>query len=191
MVETIQKKTSVLAILSLVFGCFFLIPLLGFAFSIPALVLGIIALVNISKEDNNLKGRGLAISGIVLGSVGIILVPFIVLLSAIAVPNLLRARVSANEALAKATVRTISTAIETYATGNNGKYPISESPLVEGNIPYLSKSYDNQVISGYKYLLKLNTNSYKVVAKPEACGSSGTKVIVAETGGVIQEEGCN
>ena len=58
MVETIQKKTSVLAILSLVFGCFFLIPLLGFAFSIPALVLGIIALVNISKEDNNLKGRG-------------------------------------------------------------------------------------------------------------------------------------
>ena len=190
MVETIQKKTCVLAILSLVFGCFFIIPLLGILFSIPALILGIIALVTISKEENNLKGRGLAISGIVLGAIGIILIPFLALLSAIAIPNLLRARISANDAAAKATVSTISTAIESYAAVNNGKYPISESDLVAGNTPYLSRYYGNEVISGYRYLLELNTNSYRVVANPESCGTTGTKVIAAETNVAMQEKEC-
>jgi len=58
MVEAIQKKTSVLAKLSLVFGFLSIIPFYGSLFSIPALILGIIALVKISKEGNNLKGRG-------------------------------------------------------------------------------------------------------------------------------------
>jgi hypothetical protein len=87
-------------------------------------------------------------------------------------------------------VRTISDALETYATAHNGKYPMSESALVDGNAPYLSKSYDNQVIQGYRYLLELNTNSYKVVAKPEKCVAKWTKVITAVTGGVVQEEEC-
>ena len=85
---------------------------------------------------------------------------------------------------------TISTAIEAYAAVNNGKYPMSESALVDGNAPYLSKSFNNQVISGYRYLLDLNTNSYRVAARPESCKATGTKVITAETGGVMQEEEC-
>jgi len=190
MADTIQKKTSLLAILSLVFGCLFIIPFIGIIFSLPALILGIIALVAISKEENKLKGRGLAISGIVLGAVGIILIPIVALLAAIAIPNLLRARLSANEAAAKATGISISSAIETYATVNNGKYPMSEFALVDGNSPYLSRSYDNQVINGYRYLLELNDNSYMIVAKPESCGTTGTKVITVTTGGAMREEEC-
>lgn len=190
MVETIQKKVSVLAILSLVFGCFFIIPIFGNYYSIPALILGIIALVNISKEENNLKGRGLAITGIVLGVLKIILIPLIVLFSHISESNLSRARQSANESLAKTTMRIISTAIEAYAKENNGKYPMSESVLVIGDVPYLSKFYDHRVIGGYKYLLKFKTNYYLVVALPETYGVTGTKIITVGTGGVMQDEGC-
>ena len=56
-------KTSVLAILALVFGI--IIPIVG-------IILGIIALVKI-KKDPNLKGKGLAIAGIVIGAVWIFL----------------------------------------------------------------------------------------------------------------------
>jgi len=118
------------------------------------------------------------------------MLPIFALLAAIAIPNFLRARLVANEASAKATVRTISTAIESYSSANNGQYPMSEHALVDGNLPYLSKSYDNQVINGYRYLLELNDNSYRVVAKPETCGTTGTKVIAVETGGVMQEKEC-
>ena len=58
-----------------------------------------------------------------------IVVAIIALLAAIAIPNLLRARLSANDALAQSTLRTISTAIETYATATNGDFPTSENQL--------------------------------------------------------------
>ena len=58
-----------------------------------------------------------------------IVVAIIALLAAIAIPNLLRARISANDALAQATLRTLSTASETFATANNGNYPGNESSL--------------------------------------------------------------
>jgi len=109
---------------------------------------------------------------------------------AIILPSILGAREAANKQAATASVRTISDALETYATANNGKYPIFESALVDGNAPYLSKSYDKQVIHGYRYLLELDTDSYRVVAKPEKCVNKWTKVITAVTGGVIQEEEC-
>src|SRR5438105_2173436 len=67
MIKMIQKKTSMLAVLSLVFGCLFIIPVFGVIFSISALILGVIALVVISKNEDKLKGRALAIVGTVLG----------------------------------------------------------------------------------------------------------------------------
>ena len=96
MVEAIQKKTSVLATWSLVFGCLFAISLFSFFsflslfLSIAALILGIIASVKISKEGNNLRGKGLATGGIVLGVVGILLSIAIIL------PSLKWARTSGN-----------------------------------------------------------------------------------------------
>jgi hypothetical protein len=114
----------------------------------------------------------------------------IALLAAIAIPNFLKARANINDAAAKATVRTISTAIEAYAAANNGKYPISESVLVNENPQYLLRSYSNGVVLGYKYLLDLDSNLYRIVAKPESCGATGTKILTIKTGGVIQEEEC-
>ena len=183
MVEAIQKKTSLLAIVSLAFGCLSLIPMYGGLFPVPALILGIIALVKIPKEKDNLKGRRLAVTGILLGVLGLLLA------IAIALPSILGVKEAADANWAQQKVRTISDAIETYAKANNGKYPISEFELVNGDAPYLSESYANQIIHNYRFLLELNADSYRVVAKPEKCGFRG-KIITAVTGGAIQEEGC-
>ncbi|MBM3244115.1 MAG: prepilin-type N-terminal cleavage/methylation domain-containing protein, partial [Candidatus Omnitrophica bacterium] len=58
-----------------------------------------------------------------------IVVAIIALLAAIAIPNLLSARMTANTAAAKANVRTMSTAAETFSTANNGAYPASVANL--------------------------------------------------------------
>lgn len=183
----VQKKTLGIAIASLVCGCFFIIPLLGFIFSVVAIVLGIIALSKISKNQEMYQGKGLAISGIVLGGLGILILPVIALLAAIAIPNLLRAKVSANDALAKSTIRTLSVASETYATANNGQFPLSIYDLTDAQPPYLNTSYCDQTISGYSYECNFDAKEYSFAATPENPGTSGTKEYIISTGGIMSE----
>src|SRR3984885_2108188 len=70
-----------------------------------------------------------------------IVVAIIALLAAIAIPNLLRARMTSNDALAKATLRAMSTAAESYGTANNGTYPPTEAALTTATPPYLNTAY--------------------------------------------------
>jgi type II secretory pathway pseudopilin PulG len=190
MTELQQKKTLGIAVASLVLGCLVLIPLLGLLFSIAALVLGIVALVKISKNKDTLKGSGLAIAGIVLGGIGIIMLPIIAILAAIAIPSFLNARTNAYDSAAQATVRTISTALESYAADNNGKYPVSEDELVKASPPYLTQSYNASVISGHKFSLSVTPDSYEVTAIPVDCYRTGKQIIKAKTKGEISEEAC-
>ena len=55
----------------------------------------------------------MALAGLILGYISFLFIPII---AAIAIPNLLRARISANEASAASTVRTINTAQITYSS---------------------------------------------------------------------------
>src|SRR5476649_1050730 len=84
-----------------------------------------------------------------------IVVAIIALLAAIAIPNLLRAKMTSNDALAKATLRAMSTAAESYATANNGAYPANEAALTGATPPYLNTAYcANSAasgLSGFKY----------------------------------------
>lgn len=50
---------------------------------------------------------GLAITGLVLGYLGIAMIPLILIIAAIAIPNLLRARMAANESSAAHAIREI------------------------------------------------------------------------------------
>src|SRR5882672_8555912 len=70
-----------------------------------------------------------------------IVVAIIALLAAIAIPNLLRAKISANDALAKGTLRSLSTASETFGTSNSGNYPGDQTSLTGATPPYLNKDY--------------------------------------------------
>ena len=118
-----------------------------------------------------------------------IVVAIIALLAAIAIPNLLRAKISANDALAKSTLRTLSTAAETYATTNQGTYPGDIASLTSPATgpAYVNKNYCDENVSGFDYTCDFNTDSYVFTATPTIVGTSGTKVVTIETGGILSE----
>lgn len=122
-----------------------------------------------------------------------IVVAIIALLAAIAIPNLLRARVTANEAAAQATLRTLSTACETYAVSNNGNYPDNIAADLVGVTPsYLGKDYTTGgPYQGYTYACgTLAATGYSCTATPGTCGTTGTKTYTITTGGVLTEAAC-
>lgn len=127
------------------------------------------------------------IIGIVIFFFGIF---FLAILAAIAIPSFLKARVSANEVVTEATLKTISTALETYRGANNGVYPLEESVLVSREKPYLQTTYNHKTISGYTFSETLNSNGYKVIAEPEECGSTGNKIFSIETRGILSSWDC-
>jgi len=93
-----------------------------------------------------------------------IVVAIIALLAAIAIPNLLRAKVSANDALAQSTLRALSTAAETYGTGNNGNYPGAIASLTGATPPYLTTDYCTGTYSGFTYGCNMGTGYYTFTA---------------------------
>ena len=115
-----------------------------------------------------------------------IVVAIIALLAAIAIPNLLRARLSANEALAQGTLRTLSTAAETFATANNGNYPVGVAALTGAVPPYINQAYCDTTASGYNFTCPTMTAAaYVFVATPVTDGTTGTSVYTMNTGGVL------
>jgi type IV pilus assembly protein PilA len=118
--------TSGKAIASLICGLFTLfLPA-----SVAAIVLGHMSLSEIRKSAGRIGGAGIATAGLVLGYIGIALIPVIFLIvAAIAIPNLLRARMAANEASAVGTLRTIDVAATTYTTEFENGFPASFEAL--------------------------------------------------------------
>ena len=114
-----------------------------------------------------------------------IVVAIIALLAAIAIPNLLRAKISSNDALAKSTLRTLSTSSETYGTTNNGNYPASMTYLTLATPPYLNTDYCGTTVSGYTYACTMATGSYTFAATPTVPGTSGTETYTITTGGIV------
>jgi type II secretory pathway pseudopilin PulG len=83
---------------------------------IAAIVLGHMALSSIKKSAGRLKGEGMATTGLVLGYLNVASLPFLLIIAAIAIPNLMRARQAANSAEAASVVRTVNTTQITYST---------------------------------------------------------------------------
>ncbi len=175
---------NVLAYSSASTSIFLIIPFIGGAISgIWGIIVGV---KGFKRVHNFTTARA------IFAYFNIIVIIFAIgILAAIAIPNILKARMNVNNATAETTVKAISTAIETYRAANNGMYPKAEDELISANPPYLSQAYDNKEIAGHKYLLELNTTSYKIVAKPISCGTTGTNIITVGTDGILQEETCN
>lgn len=114
-----------------------------------------------------------------------IVVAIIALLAAIAIPNLLRAKISANDALAKGTLRSLSTSSETFATTNSGNYPLEITSLTGATPPFINTNYCDQTISGFTYTCSFNAAGYTFTAAPVTAGTSGTTTFVITTGGVL------
>jgi type IV pilus assembly protein PilA len=190
------QKTSGMAIASLIFGVLFLF----FPLSIPAIVFGHIALSQIKKSAGTLGGRGLAIAGLVLGYLGIAMIPLILIIAAIAIPNLLRARMAANESMAAVTLRSINTAQVTYratypAVGYardlatlGGAEPCNPSQatacLVENRIA-VATAYPG--LHGYIFAMTLSGDGaqYVVTAVP-AANQMGRRTFCSTDDGVVR-----
>lgn len=101
------------AIASMVLGIASVVLCLSFLAGIPAIIVGHLSLSRIKKSMGRLKGEGMALTGLILGYISL---PFILIIAAIAIPNLMRARTEANHAAAASTVRMLNTAQVTYST---------------------------------------------------------------------------
>ncbi len=114
-----------------------------------------------------------------------IVVAIIALLAAIAIPNLLRARVNANESAAQATLKTIATACESFASANNGNYPTAITDLTGATPPYLNEDYTATNPQGYTYTFTSDATGYTATGDATNCGSTGTRDFSITTGAVF------
>ena len=113
-----------MAIASLVLGILSLPSLgcLGIG-ALVAIVLGIVALTRANREPHVYGGKGFAIGGIVAAAMSLVVaIPVGGIVAAIAIPSLLRARVSANESATIGDIRTVISAEAAYQTINDGFY---------------------------------------------------------------------
>jgi len=192
-----DAKTSGLAIGSLICGVLFFI----FPAALAAVIFGHLSHSQIHKSAGRLKGSGLATAGLILGYMGIAIIPFIMIIAAIAIPNLLRSRMGANEASAVGSVRTINTACVTYSITYGG-FPRSLDALGGmGNsagpsaaaAQLIDSALQNGRKSGYFFYYAAgdkdgsgNIVSYTVTADPLTHGTTGIRHFFTDQTGVIR-----
>jgi type IV pilus assembly protein PilA len=184
------------AIASLICGLvFFFWPLSAVA----AVILGHLALSDIKRSAGRLAGRGMAIGGLVTGYIGVSIIPFLII-AAIAIPNLLRSRMAANEASAVGSLRTYNTAMITYSIAcPDIGYPISLESLGPGargcsHLDLMDAQLASQapVRSGYRFVYAPQhdgseiTTRYQIVATPVNPGITGVRQFFTDEAGVIR-----
>ena len=129
----------------------------------------------------------------------LIVVAIILIIAAIAIPNLLRSRMAANEASAVGSIRTINTsAVEYSFTYPNAGYPATLAAL-GGATPCTATSTNacllDQVLaagtkSGYTFVLTSDGNTpsvgYSITGTPVNVGTTGQRMFFSDQSGVIR-----
>lgn len=116
-----QSQTSGKAVASMVLGiCIFV---LGFLTGVPAIIFGHLAKSDIKKSGGRLQGDGMALAGLILGYLSVAFIPLVLIIAAIAIPNLLRARMAANEAATVGSLRAITAAAINYSSTYGHGFP--------------------------------------------------------------------
>jgi prepilin-type N-terminal cleavage/methylation domain-containing protein len=111
----------------------------------------------------------------------LIVVAIIGIIAAIAVPNLLRARQSGNEASAIGSVRAINSAEATYAAScGGGGYATTLAALAlapAGGVPFISPDLTGGVKSGYNVAVGQGTGTQVVLAAANTCNGAATDAL--------------
>ena len=132
----------------------------------------------------------------------LIVVAIILIIASIAVPNLMRARIAANESAAASQLRTLNTAQVSYSTAYpaagygtlaalGGAVPCTPSSttacLIDNS---LATNYAGKGKSGYMFTITLsNSNAqYDATAYPIAVGSSGKNSFCAIEDAVVRKD---
>jgi type IV pilus assembly protein PilA len=128
----------------------------------------------------------------------LIVVAIILIIAAIAIPNLLRARISANEASAVSSLRTMNTACITY-NSTYGQYPPAASDLgPSGGTPtstsadlldqVLAPTSGNATKSGYTftYAAAGGNSTYTILGDPVTVNQTGVRHFFTDQSGVLR-----
>lgn len=188
-------QTSGLAIGSLICGIMFLfLPA-----SVAAIVMGHIARSDIRESRGRKTGAGMALAGLILGYVGVSTLP-ILIMAAIAIPNVIRAKMASNDASAIGSLRTITVALVTYTTAYD-KFPSRLADLgpANGAVPSAGAAdlIDSELASGVKsgYRFSYSTGErddagyalgYFITAEPLTPNTTGSYYFYSDQSGVIQ-----
>jgi prepilin-type N-terminal cleavage/methylation domain-containing protein len=128
----------------------------------------------------------------------LIVVAIILIIAAIAIPNLLRAKIAANEASAVGSIRTLNTASVAFSTAYNA-YPTGIAqlgPVATGTAPSSSTAdlIDQTLAlglkSGYSFSWGAGAAgaglSYTITAVPQNVGVTGQRYFFSDQSGVIR-----
>jgi len=178
------SQTSGKAIASLVCGLFLFLP----PFSIAAVILGHLSLSEIRKSGGRLLGEGMAIAGLVLGYVGS--VPMLLIIAAIVIPNVLRARIAANESSAVAAIRTLNVAEEVYSQA----HPATGYTCALSELDQIDSTLKTGRKYGYVFGLRdcaagtegTSNVKYRIVAYPITPNQTGVRAFCSEESAVIR-----
>jgi prepilin-type N-terminal cleavage/methylation domain-containing protein len=149
----------------------------------------------------------------------LIVVAIILIIAAIAIPNLLRSRIAANQASAVGSLRTLNTAEVTYATtyntgysatlgdlgpnsGSGGNTPVATAAGLVDEVLSGSNAAANQATtsakSGYQFTYTPSgtdtsgrINTYSITATPVSVGTTGTNFYYTDQSGVIRQNSTN
>jgi len=132
--SAVAPKTSGLAVASAIFG---VLICLGALSGIPALIMGLLALLAIRKAQGRLGGAALAIVGICLGALSTAATAVaVVKLTSATTGAVTVARDKARGAACANNLRQIAIALERHMGDNGGKYPASLDVLLnKGYLP--------------------------------------------------------
>ena len=123
-----------------------------------------------------------------------IVVAIIALLAAIAIPNVLRGRTTANEAAAVGNARAVMSALEMYRAVNN-QYPAAAAwvaemyttPDPDFGPPSFNVAMTGQTVQGYNWTYtRPTTQTYTISAVAQTLGSTGTRAFFASEAGTVR-----
>ena len=130
----------------------------------------------------------------------LIVVAIILIIAAIAIPNLLRSRMAANEASAVGSLRTLNTAAVTYSTTYGIGYPATIAAMGPAATAsstaadLIDSVLANNVKSGYSFSYSAATavagtvNAYNITATPSNQGVTGQRTFFTNESGVIRAD---
>ncbi len=122
-----------------------------------------------------------------------IVVAIIALLAAIAIPNLLRARLNANEGAAIGNMHTLVAAMGSYqANQSPATYPTSLALLGSVDPPYIDTVLAGGTKQGYGFVYTSPTiYTYTLTATPTVATKTGNRIFFANESGVIRLNDAN
>ena len=177
-----QPETDPKAAVSMVLGV--LSILLSVFAGIPAVIFGHLSRASIRRSTGQLKGDGMALAGLIMGYISLFLLPFVAGIVFVAVPNMFRTKIVANESNVLSTLRTIHVAAASYQVEHD-EYPASLQELgAESLVPLDSQLAATGQQSGYQFVYKPTAakKGYVIHADPVFIHTGQRHFFMDETG---------